>query len=141
MTVPLASPTALPTARAPGPRARYPGEFMLALGRDPLGFLGGLQRAHGDVARFRAGGREFVLLGHPDMVREVLVTEQRRYARGYRYRALKLLLGEGLLTSEGAFHLRQRRLAQPAFHRERHLAHLVGHVHAGGRAGPRRLRR
>lgn len=113
-----------PLPLAPGPRARYPGEFMRALGRDPLGFLGGLQRAHGDVARFRAGGREFVLLGHPDMVREVLVTEQRRYARGYRYRALKLLLGEGLLTSEGAFHLRQRRLVQPAFHRER-LAHYA----------------
>jgi cytochrome P450 len=89
------------------------------MGRDPLGFLGGLRRTHGDVARFRMAGREFVLLSHPDRVREVLVTDQRRYGRGYRYRTLKLLLGEGLLTSEGEFHLRQRRLAQPAFHRER----------------------
>jgi cytochrome P450 len=89
------------------------------MGRDPLGFLGGLQRAHGDVARFRMAGRDFVLVSHPDHVREVLVTDQRRYGRGYRYRTLKLLLGEGLLTSEGEFHLRQRRLAQPAFHRER----------------------
>ncbi|MGZ8492223.1 MAG: cytochrome P450 [Gemmatirosa sp.] len=118
------SPTLDRPTRPPGPRARYPGEFMLALGRDPLGFMRGLQRDYGDVARFRAGGREFVLLAHPDMVREVLVTEQKRYGRGYRYRALKLLLGEGLLTSEGAFHLRQRRLVQPAFHRER-IAHYA----------------
>ncbi|MDF1505587.1 cytochrome P450 [Roseisolibacter sp. H3M3-2] len=108
-----------PLPDAPGPRARYPGEFLRAMARDPLAFLTGLRDHHGDVARFRMAGRTMVLLSHPDMVRDVLVAEQRRYARGYRYRTLKLLLGEGLLTSEGAFHLRQRRLAQPAFHRER----------------------
>ncbi len=124
MNAPPTAPSARSRALPPGPRARYPGEFTLAMGRDPLGFFRDLQRTHGDVARFRAAGRAFVLLAHPDMVREVLVTEQRRYARGYRYHALKLLLGEGLLTSEGAFHLRQRRLAQPAFHRER-IAHYA----------------
>ena len=108
-----------PLPNAPGPRRRYPGEFLRAMARDPLGFLTELRDRHGDVARFRMAGRTMVLLSHPDMVREVLVTEQRRFARGYRYRTLKLLLGEGLLTSDGAFHLRQRRLAQPAFHRER----------------------
>ena len=108
-----------PDGAPPGPRARFPGQFLLAMGRDPLGFLAELQREHGDVARFRMAGREFVLLSDPDAVREVLVTDQRSYGRGYRYRTLKLLLGEGLLTSEGEFHLRQRRLAQPAFHRDR----------------------
>ena len=117
--LPLPDRPRSPTGPPPGPRARFPGQFLLAMGRDPLGFLGGLQRTHGDVARFHMAGRRFVLLSHPDDVREVLVTDQRRYGRGYRYRTLKLLLGEGLLTSEGDFHLRQRRLAQPAFHRER----------------------
>src|SRR5207249_4103322 len=46
-------------------------------------------------------------------------TQQRRFARGYAHRGLRLLLGDGLLTSEGEFHRRQRRIAQPAFHRER----------------------
>jgi cytochrome P450 len=105
--------------RPPGPRAPYPGAHLRAFARDPLGFLDGLRRAHGDVARFRMAGREMVLVSHLDVVRDLLVTEQRRFGRGYRYRTLKLLLGEGLLTSEGAFHLRQRRLAQPAFHRDR----------------------
>jgi cytochrome P450 len=69
--------------------------------------------------QFRVGPRTFVLVAHPDLAREVLVTQQRRFARGYAHRGLKLLLGEGLLTSEGEFHRRQRRIAQPAFHRER----------------------
>lgn len=124
---PLAAP-ASPSPRPalpPGPRGRAPWTALLALGRDPLGFLRGLHAEHGDVASFRAGWHRFVLLAHPDAVREVLVAEQRRFGRGYRYRQLALLLGRGLLTSDGSFHLRQRRLVQPAFHRER-IARYAG---------------
>ena len=78
------APAAAPPA--PGPRARYPGEFLRTMSRAPVEFLSDLQRTYGDVARLRMAGRTFVLLSHPDMVREVLVTEQKRFARGYRYR-------------------------------------------------------
>ncbi len=104
---------------APRPRPRYPGEYLLALSRDPLGLFVRMARAHGDVVRFPAGGRTFVLVAHPELAREVLVTQQKRFVRGYAHRGLRFLLGDGLLTSEGDFHRRQRRLAQPAFHRER----------------------
>jgi cytochrome P450 len=111
---------AAPAARATAaPRPRYPGEFLLALSRDPLGLFVRLARAHGDVVRFPVAGRTFVLVAHPDLAREVLVTQQKRFVRGYAHRGLRLLLGDGLLTSEGDFHRHQRRLVQPAFHRER----------------------
>ena len=108
---------------APGPRARFPGQHLLGMQRDPLAFLTRIAREHGDVARFRLGRQEIWLLSHPDHVRDVLVTHNRRFVKGRALDRAKLLLGEGLLTSGGDVHLRQRRLAQPAFHRQRIAAY------------------
>jgi cytochrome P450 len=66
------------------------------------------------------------LVNHPDYVREILVANQGNFIKSRGLRRAKLLLGEGLLTSEGQHHLRQRRLVQPAFHRER----LAGYASA-----------
>jgi cytochrome P450 len=113
----------MPAASAshpPGPRSRYPGELLSRLsGRDRLAFLEGLPTRYGDVCSFRAGGRRIVLLSHPDDIRDVLVTHQRRFMKGRALQRAKRLIGDGLLTSEGELHLRQRRLVQPAFHRAR----------------------
>ena len=109
--------------RPPGPRRRYPGEFTVALARDPIGFLTRLARDHGDVAAFTMAGQPMLFVNHPDLVREVLVTKQRSFYKGRGLERAKRLLGEGLLTSEGEFHRRQRRLAQPAFHRQRVAAY------------------
>ncbi len=87
--------------------------------RDLAGFLLGLHRDQGDVARARLGNLRVHLLAHPDHVRDVLVTHQRTFMKGHVLQRAKILFGEGLLTSEGDFHLRQRRLVQPAFHRQR----------------------
>jgi cytochrome P450 len=86
--------------------------------RDPLNFLTYLAREKGDVARFRIGSERAFLLNHPDFIKDVLVTRQANFTNA-RAPLTQSLLGEGLLTSEGDFHRRQRRLAQPAFHRER----------------------
>lgn len=72
---------------------------------------------HGDVTRFRWGPRHEHLLNHPDLVEQVLVTKQRSFMKGQALQETKRILGEGLLTSEGDLHLRQRRLMQPLFHR------------------------
>ena len=66
------------------------------------------------------------LVSHPDYVREILVTNQGNFVKSRALQRAKVLLGEGLLTSEGQHHLRQRRLVQPAFHRER----LAGYASA-----------
>ena len=90
---------------------------------DLASFLLGLQRDQGDVAHAWVGNLHVHLLAHPDHVRDVLVTHQRSFMKGHVLQRAKILLGEGLLTSEGDFHLRQRRLVQPAFHRQRIAAY------------------
>ncbi len=96
---------------------------MRAFRRDPLGFLTRLAREYGDVAQFRIGPQKAFLLSHPDDIRDVFVTHHERFHKGRALQRSKRLLGEGLLTSEGAHHRRQRRLAQPAFHRQRIAAY------------------
>jgi cytochrome P450 len=111
------APAGLPDP--PGPRGGLPFARLAAFRRDPLAYLTGLQRAHGDVVRFRFGPRRLYLLSHPELVQGVLVTRHRNFIKSLALQRARVLLGSGLLTSEGDFHLRQRRLAQPAFHRER----------------------
>jgi cytochrome P450 len=91
----------------------------LALGRDPLNFLQELARTYGDIAHITAAGDHLVVLNHPQLAKDVLVTNQRNFRKGRGLERARKLLGDGLLTSEGVTHLRQRRLIQPAFHRER----------------------
>jgi cytochrome P450 len=88
------------------------------LRKDPLELLRRALREPEKILRLRAGPQTLYLLKHPDHVRHVLVDNARNYEKPLRaMRALKLILGNGLVTSEGSFWLRQRRIAQPAFHR------------------------
>ena len=103
----------------PGPRPRAPWATLRAMRGGRLPFLVSIAREYGDVAGFRIGPQRVAVVSHPEHVKEVLVTQHRIMARGRGFRRAKRLLGEGLLTSEGELHLRQRRLSQPAFHRQR----------------------
>ncbi|NOT61718.1 MAG: cytochrome P450 [Acidobacteria bacterium] len=103
----------------PGPRGWEMLKNLRRLQTERLFFFLDLARDYGDVAGFRVGKQSIVLLNHPDYIRDVLVTHHKNFMKGEGLQRAKVLLGEGLLTSEGEFHLRQRRLAQPAFHRQR----------------------
>jgi cytochrome P450 len=105
--------------RPPGPRPWFPATTVRALQYRPLEFLTGLGREYGDAASLRLGGRNLYFFNHPDLIRDVLTTRNASFMKGLRLQRTKVILGEGLLTSEGELHKRQRRLAQPAFHRER----------------------
>ena len=109
----------------PGPTSIIPGRIALAFARDRIAFLEDVARRYGDVVFFNVGPASFALLNHPDCVRDVLVTRHRLFHKGLGLERARMLLGDGLLTSEDARHLRQRRLMQPAFHRER-IAHYGG---------------
>src|SRR6185436_19073583 len=105
--------------RPPGPRGLPVLGSLLDIRRDPTGvFLRAAQR-YGDVAYFTVGPRQGYLITNPADVRHVLQDNARNYQKSPLYQKLRLHLGNGLLTSEGEFWLRQRRIAQPAFHRER----------------------
>ena len=103
--------------------ARYPGQFFIEIARNPLAMMMAMQREHGDIAHWKIGPQHIYLFSHPDLIRDVLVTSQKNFHKSRGLERAKRLLGNGLLTSEGDFHLRQRRLAQPAFHRQRIMAY------------------
>lgn len=90
---------------------------MLRFLRDPLGALTAAA-ATGDAPRLQLGPARVRLLAHPDAVREVLVARQRDF-RGLAFEAVRRIAGDGVLQVQGDAHRRQRRVLQPAFHRER----------------------
>ena len=111
-----------------GPR----GHWLLGSGpdaaRDQLGFYTACAQEYGDIVPLRLGPRRGLLAYHPDAIEEVLVTRNRDYVKSPGIRLLARLLGNGLVLSEDGVWLRQRRLVQPAFHRQR--VHAYGELMA-----------
>jgi len=95
----------------------------MAFRRSPVKFLARVQRDHGDFVRFWLGPQPTYVVSDPEAIRDVLVAQADAFTKGPALRRAKVSLGEGLLTSEGDFHKRQRRLAQPAFHATRVAAY------------------
>jgi cytochrome P450 len=107
-------------SRPPGPPGRLSALAFIVRSGGRLEFLQRFTERYGDVVFFELpGAPPFAILNHPDYVRDVLITRHRQFHKGVGLERAKLLLGEGLLTSEDDFHARQRRLLLPAFHRER----------------------
>jgi cytochrome P450 len=99
----------------PGPKGTIVGgnsrQFRAAL----LDFLLETAREYGPLASFRIGPRRVFLASGPDLIEQVLVTDAKHYIKHFGARAFKPVLGNELVTSEGAFWHRQRKLIQPAF--------------------------
>ncbi|HEV2130607.1 MAG TPA: cytochrome P450 [Longimicrobiaceae bacterium] len=107
-------------AKPSGPRGGLLLGHLRLVQRDPLGFFTTLAREHRPIAHYRLGFFRAFLISQPEHIKHVLQDHQKNYSKDVLdYRILKWLLGDGLLTSGGPFWLRQRRLVQPAFHRER----------------------
>lgn len=113
----------LNSLRPPGPKPHFlVGNIPLA-SRDPLAVFSGWAREYGDIFYYRAGWLHVYFLNHPDLVEFVLVRQPQNFWKDPVIRNSRWLFGESLLTSEGESWKRQRRLAQPAFHRERILSY------------------
>ncbi|HLV81306.1 MAG TPA: cytochrome P450, partial [Chthonomonadaceae bacterium] len=113
----------LSRTRTASPRGHLLLGHALALNRDPLGFLLRCARDYGDFVPLRTGYARAVLVSEPQAIEEVFVTQHPNFIKGPGLRRSAAVFGNGLLTSEGAFWRRQRRLVQPAFHRERIAAY------------------
>jgi cytochrome P450 len=116
--------------RAPGRSAEY--RFPPGLERNLLWFalrklrpanpillFQQLAEDYGDIAHYKIGWHHIVFLNHPDYIREVLVVQNDNFIKERTVQRTKMLLGEGMITAEGAQHRMQRQTAQPAFHRQR----------------------
>src|SRR5215468_4790794 len=121
----------------PGPKPVFPSMSVIAFRRNPIKFLTNLTEQYGDLVYFKFGPQPMFLVNNPDYIRDVLVTHNRNFMKSEGLQRAKRLLGEGLLTSEGEFHMRQRRLAQPAFHRQRIAGYAATMVEYAARMGDR----
>jgi cytochrome P450 len=118
---------------------RFPPGFQrnllwLALRRirpaNPIFLFQQLARDYGDIVHYKIGWNHIVFLNHPDYIREILVVQNDNFIKERTVRRSKMLLGEGMITAEGAAHRAQRQVVQPAFHRQRipeYAAAIVTH--------------
>ena len=105
--------------RPPGPKPHFLiGNVPLA-SRDPLSVFSGWAKDFGDIFYYRAGWVHVYFLNHPALIESVLVRNYQNFMKDRVLQNSRWFFGDGLLTSEGDYWKRQRRLSQPAFHRER----------------------
>ncbi len=104
---------------------------------DMLGYLARMAREHGDIVYLGGGPSGLYLISDPELIQNVLVRDHRNFHKGRALTIAKRLIGEGLVTSEGDFHRRQRRLVQPAFHRQRIAAYGATMVELAARTRAR----
>ena len=119
----MSTATITRTGRPPGPRQHWLSGNLREFSGDRLGALSRWRREYGDMVSCRFGPRPILFVNHPDLVEPVLVDQNKKFIKHYRLRGSRRTLGYGLLTSEGDFWRGQRKLAQPAFHRERIAAY------------------
>src|SRR5665811_808564 len=124
-----AARNSVPKSNVSGPAAyRYPpglerNLLWFALRKlrpaNPILLFQQLAEKYGDIAHYKIGWHHIVFLNHPDYIREILVVQNENFIKERTVQRTKMLLGEGMITAEGAQHRTQRQVAQPAFHRQR----------------------
>ncbi|HET7148828.1 MAG TPA: cytochrome P450 [Candidatus Nitrosopolaris sp.] len=101
----------------PGPSYKMrPAKLVREFLHDPIKTLQEISYKYGEISHFQLGRQHVYLINNPDYIEKVLVYDHRNFTKGKRLQLAKALLGEGLVTSEGDLHNRQRRIIQPLFH-------------------------
>ncbi|HTD96171.1 MAG TPA: cytochrome P450 [Edaphobacter sp.] len=112
-------------APPPRPQAHPPLLRLQALGqaRLPILLFEYLLKTYGNIAHYRFMGTPIVFVNDPEYIREILINQAPSFVKERTVRRMKILLGEGLITSDDPIHMRQRKIAAPAFHRQRIAAY------------------
>ena len=111
----MANFSASPEGGPPGPRGFPLIGSAREFSRDPLAFLRATGERFGDISQFRLGRTRVFFLRHPDHIRDVLISQRASFTISPLRAKIIPVVGNGLLTSRGDFHARQRRLIQPGF--------------------------
>lgn len=124
------------------PRPPGPPDWMFPLGvlrarKNLLTAFVELHQQYGNFSRFGVHWKRAYFINEPELIREVLVTSAALFEKDSALKLTKLVLGQGLLTNEGASHRRQRKLAAPAFHRQRIAAYAEWMLSLAGDAAAR----
>src|ERR1700691_655423 len=111
---------------------------------NPIFLFQHLAATYGDIAHYKIGPHHIVFLNSPEYIREVLVVQNDNFIKERTVQRTKMLLGAGMITSEGPVHRAQRTAAQPALHRQRDgqyggiIVEEAGRIRDSWRAGERR---
>src|SRR5271170_2240358 len=89
----------------------------------PIRLFEHLLKTYGNIAHYRFLGTPIVFINDPNYIREILISQASSFVKERTVRRMKILLGEGLITSDDPIHIRQRRIVAPAFHRQRIAAY------------------
>lgn len=100
---------------------------LMELRKEKINFFINQKNKLGNIYHLKMPMRKVIVLSNPDWIKYVLVENNKNYTKSFAYDIIKLFLGNGLLTSEGDFWKRQRRLAQPSFHKEK-LNQMFGNM-------------
>src|SRR5688500_1958886 len=100
----------------PGPKSVLPYALARNFLRDPLKTLTTISQNYGIISHFKFGKLNVYFLNDPNYIEDVLVTNHKNFIKSRGLQVSKRLLGSGLLTSEGDYHDKQRRLIQPTFY-------------------------
>src|ERR1700761_7002991 len=100
---------------------------------NPIPLFEHLHKTFGPIAHYTFMGHLIVFVNHPDFVQEILINQASSFRKERTLQRMKILLGEGLITSDDPIHMRQRRIAAPAFHRQR-IAGYAGEIVASAKA-------
>lgn len=103
----------------PGPHSILPNKLFRQFMRDPLKTLTNIANTYGNICHFKFGRQHIYLVNDPNYIEDILIRNYKNFIKTRGLQVAKRLLGEGLVTSEGEYHDRQRRIIQPTFHPNR----------------------
>src|ERR671933_234123 len=102
-----------------GPHSILPNKLLREFIHNPIKTLMGIAYTYGDISHFRFGRQHVYLINNPHYIEDILIRNNKNFIKSRGLQVSKRLLGEGLVTTEGEYHDKQRRIIQPAFHPNR----------------------